>query len=691
MLKGINNMKDNEKMYFAAKEPKECVKTLMEKAENYYNTLESFGYWDKIRDMYAAWHGAYNTGIGDAHQITFTGDDGEYTELVANHLRNIGRHMLNMVTAVRPAMETRAVNTDYKSQIQTKLGNGLLDYYMRASGKNVEERLKLACEYGICLGAGWIKMAWNQNLGEITNFQEIQQATRMKRIDSSVNIPKATYEGDIDFKLIMPFNVIEDLSKEDIQHDWRLVRSFKNRFDLIAVYPDLEEELLKLPSKDEYQALNMFSLNGTSGQTDDVIIWEFYHERTEALPDGRYMFFCNDKTVMYDGTLPYRSIPLYSLKPSRILGTTLGYSDMFDVLPLQNAMNLLYSTILTNQAAFGVQTILNPSTSNIEPSQIGNGLAILNYNPQGGVPSALQLTSTPPEIFNYLNFLIQTSETISGINSTVRGNPEAALRSGSAIAMIQSNAVQYMSNLQAEYIKLMENIGKGIIDMLIDFADSPRIADIVGESGKAYVKTFKGDDLRSINRVIVDSANPLSKTISGRINMADNLMQYGDITPRQYMNVINTGNLETATDPIIFEEMSIKKENEELLSGKQVVAFFLDLHLNHIKGHRSLISDPDMRKDPELVKLVGDHIKMHIDLLRETDPDLLMSLGEQPLQPKAVQPEGQPIQETLQTPTTLPPIEQAVNEVGATPQEPRLPQGFEGSPITPEQNLERIK
>lgn len=686
---------DKDKGYFAAKPSEECVSALEDKTDQYYNTLETLGWWDKLRNMYAAWHGAYNNSVSESHQITFTGDDGELVELVANHLRNLGRHMHTMVTSVRPAMETRAINTDYKSQVQTKLGNGLLDYYMRSSGKDVETRLKLAVEYGICLGGGWIKLSWNPNAGSVSNIDVINEAKQRVELGEDIAIPDREYEGDLEFSLHSPFDVVEDLSQEDPKQNWRIVRSTKNRYDLIKVYPELTQELMDLPGINTMPDMTTLSLNrGTKNDEDKVLVWEFYHDRTESLPEGRYVLYCDKKTILHDGDLPYRRIPLYSLKPSRVLGTTLGYSDLFDILPLQEAINTLYSTILTNQAAFGVQTILNPTGNNIDPIQLSEGLSLISYNAAIGKPEALQLTATPPEIFNYLNFLIQTAETISGINSVVRGNPEASLRSGSAIAMIQSNAIQYMSNLQAEYVHLIEDVGLGILQILIDFADSPRIADIVGESGKSYVKTFKGADLRDINRVIVDSANPMTKTIAGRINMADNLLQYGEITPKQYMNIVNTGNIETATDGVVNEEMSIKKENEAMMEGDIVNAFYLDLHMEHIKGHRSLVSDPDMRKDPELLKLVGDHINQHIELLTTTRPDILMSIGEQPLQPAPQAPTAAPqgMEGAMTNPATQPPQAQAINQTGAEPQQPGATVPEEAGEITvsPEENLARI-
>lgn len=682
---------NNESGYFAAKPAKNCVETLLQKTEDFYNDLEANGYFDKIRDMYAAWHGANDTSIGEAHQIRFVGEQGEFAEINVNHLRNIGRHMLTMVTSVRPAMECRAINTDAKSQIQTKLGNGLLDYYMRASGKNLEERLKLACEYAICLGAGWIKMSWNPNAGKMTNIESIQQAKRKKELGQEITIPLPEYEGDVDLVNLTPFDIIQDLTKEDIKHDWIIARSSKSRFDLIKVYPQLAEKIKNVPVKTKDSKATLSGGSRRTDETDDVFIYEFYHEMTESIPEGRYILYLDSETVLYDGPLPYRRIPLYSIKPARVLGTPLGYTDMFDLLPIQDAVNSLHSTILTNNLAFGVQNILVPQGCNIDPEQISEGLNLLSYNAQAGRPEPMNLTNTAPETYNYLNTLIQSGETVSGINSVVRGNPEANLRSGSAIAMIQSNAIQYMSGLQAEYIHLQEDVGLGLLQMLIDFADSPRIADIVGESGKNYVKTFKGEDLRAINRVVVDAANPLAKTIAGRVQMADNLLQYGEITSKQYMNVINTGNLETATDSAVFEEMAIKTENEALMYGEQVPVLAFDMHYDHIKGHRSLISDPAMRRDAALVKVVTDHISQHIQQLQNVDPNTLMALGMQPLTPaQQPMPEGPAGQ---QNPAAQPPVEQAVQNVGAQPQAPnaRMPEGFENAPLTPEANMDRIQ
>lgn len=695
--KAIDIIQDEEKGYWAAKTAPKCVAVLEEKINGYYETLQMTGYTDKLMDMYAAWHGSNYDGLSDSHTINFGGDDGELSEIFVNHIRNIGDHMHGMTTSTRPSLETRAVNTDYKSQVQTKLGNGLLDYYMREA--SLEQFLKQACEYAIVFGSGWIKMGWNDRIGRVTNRDEIKEATNKKMAgDKKVEIPSPEYEGDIQFHNLSPFDVIEDLSKESEDHDWRVARSFKNRYDLIATYPEHAESLLKIENKDEYSKnyLGMSNL-GKDRQTDDVPIFEFYHRSSEALDEGRYILFTDKDTILYDGPLPYRRIPLFPMKPDRILGTPLGYTILFDLLPLQEAVNMLYSTILSNQAACGVQNILLPTGCNIEPSQIAGGLNILRYNPQMGKPESMQLTNTAPETFNFLNMLIQAQETISGINSVIRGNPEANLRSGSAIAMIESNAIQYMSGLQSEYVHLTENVGLALLEMLMDFAHSPRIASIVGKSEMAYTQTFKGEDLSEINRVIVDVSNPLTKTVAGRVNMADNLLQYGEITSHQYMNIIKTGNIDTATNGTVHEQMNIQRENEYLLSGKAPRAVAIDQHLEHIKGHRGVISDPFIRENDELVGNVLKHINEHIQLLKNTDPELLMSIGEQPLAPPPgpAMPPGapgapNPAEGPAQpAPEQMSPDAQAELANGAQPNNVRMPEGFSDRPTNMAANLEQ--
>lgn len=607
-------MSDKKNMYFAAKEPNDAAEIILSKTQDWFNSLDTNGYLDKLRRVWAAYHGAYYDSASESHQISFGGEQGELAQMGVNHIRNLAQHMHNMITSTRPAMQARSINTDYKSLTQTKLANGLLDYYMR--DHRLEKFLKQAVEYSIVFGTGYIKLEWNATIGDV--YDILEDGSEMR-------------EGDIQFSNLSPFDVMFDTNREDHEHDWVICRSFKNRFDLIAKYPEYEERILSLPTKSDKMSYSAF--NFSYDETDMVSVFEFYHKKTEALPEGRYMLFLDKEIVLLDSPMPYKALPIYAIHAGNYLGTPYGYTPLFDLMPIQDAINSLYSTILTNQTAFGVQNILVPRGADVAISELSGGLNVIEANMQAGPIQALNLTATPKEVFDFVMMLEKVMETISGVNAVSRGNPSDNLRSGNALALVQSMTLQFMSGLQASYVAVIEDVGTGIINILKDHAQIPRLATIVGKSNRTYLKEFTGDDLSSVSRVIVDVGNPLAKSTAGRVEMAEQLLQMQAIkTPEQYFSVINTGQLDVMTEDTQSQLFLIKAENERFINGEPVVAVFTDEHALHIKEHASVLSDPDLRLQPELLQAVSAHIQEHIELLRTTDPNTLMILGQQPLQ-----------------------------------------------------------
>lgn len=716
----------NSSVYFAADDAGQCVSFLQRKAGYWFDSLLSNDYLDKIKRSWLSYHGVY---YEDSHQISHGGETGELVNFAINHYRNIAQHILVMVTSNRPAFQPRSINTDHRSQVQVTLAHGLLEYYMRE--RRLERYLRTAVEYAIVLGSGYIKMGWNATSGEIHdyiepmplfendeqfdlqkddegnyildeegNYIDIDGNSRAalrnedgELIDSNDKLIKGypIYEGDVEFQNLSPYDVVFDSTKETTyEHDWVITRSFKNKYDLAAKYPELREKIIAQQTKDK---LNKHRVSLTPlDETVDVPVYEFFHKSTEALPEGRYIVYLDDNVILFDGPTPYRQLPVYRIAPSDILGTPYGYTSMFDLLPMQDAVNSLYSTVLTNQSTFGVQNILNPRGNDIKVNQLEGGLNFIEYNQQIGKPEAMNLTQTPAEIFNFLGMIERVMETVSGVNSVARGNADVSnLRSGNALALVQSQALQFMSGLQQSYIQLIEDVGTGLIQLLQDFAEVPRVAQIAGVSNKTKMQYFKGDDLRGINRVIVDAGNALAQTTAGRSEMAANLIQMGLIkTPEQYFSVINTGKLETMTEGINGELLLIRAENERLVDGtKPVLAIDTDSHALHIAEHKNVLADPDARLDHELVKRTLAHIQEHIDALRSVDPDLLALIHQQALQPAQQAPQQQQnmsgqesvnMAETMANPeaqTTAP------NLNLPSPAEP--PQSPDGGPISPNQ------
>lgn len=622
----VNGLETKEKsvkdMYFAAKPMNELATDCLAKAHSFYNTLDANFYLDKMAKMWQFYHGQFQDNYsGGSHQIGFSGEQGELTILSVNHFRNIAQHMLVMITSNRPAMEARSINTDYKSLAQTYLANGILDYYMRE--KKLEEAIRCATEMAIVLGAGFVKLEWNATAGELYDFDP--------------ETGEKNFEGELEWSNHSPFDVVFDGTKESWNNEWIMIRTFKNKFNLMAKYPELADRINGISTKNNSSVYRVAIFSNDS--TDDIPVYEFYHKRTEAMPEGRYALFLDADIGLLDMPLPYRDIPVYRISAGEFMGTPYGYTPMFDVYPIQEGINSLYSTIMTNQSAFGVQNLFIPTGSNINFNSLQGSMNIIEGNAK---PEALNLTETPKEVFDFLQMLIQSAETVSGVNSVARGDPQSSLKSGTALALIQSMALQFISGLQNNYVKLIEDIGGSLINILKDYAKTPKTVALVGKNNKALLKEFTGDDIGSIQRVIVSIGNPLSRTTAGRVQMAEQMLQMGVITnPKQYFEVLNTGSLETMYESDMNTLLLIKDENERMMEGEQVLGHMLDEHSIHILEHRSVLANPDLRRDPNLTSIVQNHIQEHINYLRTVDPDLLMLIKQQPLQQPAA-PQGVP-------------------------------------------------
>jgi hypothetical protein len=612
-MSDTSSFKQADSIYFAANTPDVVASTCLSRAQSFFNMLRANAYLEKLSNMWRMYHGAYEHDLGYGHRVNFTGDQGELIQFPVNHFRNLARHIYIMITSNRPIMEARAVNSDAKSESQTIIADGILDYYMRE--KHLEDVLNKAVELAIVLGAGYIKLAWNAMGGNL--------------YDADPETGEFNYEGEIEFTTLTPFDVVVDGTKENWDNDWILCRSFQNRYNLMAKYPELADKIRGIPSKTDSSVYRLAVWS--NDETDDIAVYEFFHRQSEALPEGRYMLFLDSDCILQDAKMPYRTIPIFRIVPAEILGTPYGYTDMFDIMPIQELINSLFSTIATNENAFGVQNLFVPRGADIAVNQLEGAMNIIEGNMK---PEPLNLTQTPAEIFKFLDMCIQSAETISGVNSVARGNPEASLKSGTALALVQSMALQFVSGLQQSYVKLIENVGTGLLSILKDFAMTPKIVTLVGVSNRSMLKEFTGDDISEINRVVVDVGNPLSRTIAGRVQMAEQLLQMKLLTdPQQYFQVINTGRLDDMYNIEMKELLTIKRENEKLLNGENPLVSPTDKHSQHVQEHKAVLDDPDLRENPELVKIVMDHIEAHLNALRNTDPGLLQLIGEQQLPP----------------------------------------------------------
>lgn len=613
--------------YWATLPSSELVPALECRVDQYYAWLSGTG----RRSLWAAAYNQYFAAIFNGANINTAGAENEYHLMSVNQTRNVIKHLMNLTISQRPSFEPRASNTDSKSQKQTVIARSLLQYYLREKG--MEGRIRTALEFATLYGEGFVSAVWNPDDGEAIGVDP----------DTEIEI----HEGDMLYEAFEPMDVVRDVTLGDSESSsWWITRKWRNRWDLIARFPEHKDTLMAAPrQKDPMRNFKMEMMTAVN-ETDLVETFEFFHKRSAAIPKGRYCMFVHGGDALLTSGLPYHDMPLYRLSADDIGGQPFGYGTIFDLLNVQQAVDGAYSTIQTNQETFGVQSISAPKGSNITSTQVTDGLNLIEYDntPAGGKPEPMQFLQTAPETFNHLRTLEHVLEQLGGINSVVRGEAPGAGMSGSAMALLQAQAVQFVQGLQSSYVKLLEDLGTGTIATLRDYAMTKRVVAIVGKSQRSNLQEFTGDDLSSINRVLVDVGNPMQRTVAGKLQIAQDLIKAGLIkNPIEYLGVIETGNLETMTEGPQNMLMAIKAENEELAEGRSVQAVILDEHKLHISEHSAIMSDPAVRKDPDRLKAVMDHVMQHFGLWSDpANARILQMMGQEAPPPEAATPSANP-------------------------------------------------
>jgi hypothetical protein len=643
----------SDKRYFAQLQGEELLFELNKRIQEYAMFLESSGRLRKMRLQYQHYYGT--DGAHSSMEVTAGGEQGELDLLKVNTLRNLLQHLLVLITSNRPTIDCKAANNDAKSREQAILGNSLIEYYLRQKG--IEKAYHNATEVALCLDEGFVAFEWDFSLGE-----ELA-------VDANAGMP--VKDGDIKATVLTPLEHIINPYQRSANAQWRILKLKENRWDLAAKYPELNEQIIQLEKSQDVS--QFYYLAPNSDLNEDLIdVYLFYHEKTAAVPEGRAVLFAED-IQFYDVPLPYDRVPVVRISPSDQINTPFGYSVSGDLLALQQLRDGLNSIIATNNIRFGTQNIIGPKGADINVQQLGRGMTYLEVDPKY-VDSIkpLQLTKTAPETYSYDDKIDTEMEKLSGVNSVSRGVPPSADMSGTAMALLQFMAIQFNSGLQESFHRLLERGGDVMLDMLKRYVKTPKVAAIVGANDRYMIKSFVGDDLSQVQRVICESGNPLSRTLSGRVSMAQDLLQNGMIKrPQEYFNLLQTGRIEPMFDNEAKASIQIQAENEALLNGAPVKAMISDDPRLHIQDHLSLLDGN--REDAQLVSRVLAHVQDHIQVEASADPVILQILGRQPLvmpqPPMGPQGPGAPSQPAPQNLAAESPVQQQANEV----QQPSLP------------------
>lgn len=646
-------------VYFAADDTDKVIDRCQREIQTWGSTSTGSNVFTNI--MMAYWRNvaAYYSTLIEPDSIDtalgFAGEKGELVRCLIPKARLLIRQYVALATRQRYQFEVTTDVNDATPVETARLGKSLINAEVEKNSVDMlGERITEAC---LVKGMCWVSDTWATDQGEIWG----------RATDNTV-----LYTGGTQIEVHDLHEVIFNWSHaEEKNLEWLIIRRRKNRWNLVAQFPELADEIKSLPSiRTERMNFPTFNLAVMNDDEDYIYVNEFYHKPTPALPFGRMLVYGNQNTVFFDGNNPYEKIPARLFRFQNIDNTLLGYPLLSSLLPAQEMLDHEVSVISSNHQAFGVQSVLVPKGSDISVQDTKTGLNFISYTPQnaegGGEPKALQLTATPPEIFQMQQALSAMLDELSGINATLRGQPPANVTSGAMAATLAAQALEFITSDTKGLTLGIEALMQMSLDNYKLFAKVEQIIDVVGEGNTSAVEQFKAQRLNNLKRVKCRVGNPLMATVSGRLQLGEAILpmlQAGDNQAvSKYLGLIEGAPVESMFDSELSENTAIQQEIESLMKGETVTPYMTDNHPAYIREYRKILYNQNVRRQGQIVQHIMDLILERLKLEQLCPPELKAILRGLPMpQPAPQAQSGLPseavTQKTQETAETAMPAE----------------------------------
>lgn len=630
----VNNFESSSKAlpdrYWATLDVEELAPELRDRANEYARFVLTTGRADRWRRNYCLMYGLDPDSARMSSRTTIGGSQGELIELRANALRSLAEAQHTLVCGSRPGWAASVSSLDSSATDSIPLVDAVLDHALIR--RSAEPAANQVAMNALIFAEGWGSVRWDEQDGPATGIMggdvdELGDAPP----DQAVRV---TYLGDV---LVLPHRpdcVVRDVGLDsNTPNDWIILVSQQNRWTLAELYPDHAEVITQGNARTELDDLRDQIFMGSTDSSlrlsrDQVWVYEFFHRSTPALPNGRYSLLVNDMIVA-DGENKYGDIPVYPMIPDVEPGAPFGYSSNYDLMALQQAFDAAVTSFVSMTENLGQPGLWGgPNNAGIGVDVIG-GFNFIN-SPNKPEPVPYLDPSSVQIVVSAMKELAAMMTRLSGLPPTALGDvPSGA--SGDALAMMHALAVQSTSKMQAAYGKFFASAMFGVIRRYRTFATTERLVAVVGKGNKKRARRWTGADLAAIDAINVEMRAAVTRTATGRQQLADKWLMQGLIaTPQQYMEVATTGSLTPLTDKPLSERALIERENEMMVDGQPARIAATHNHPAHINEHSVLLLDPDVLNDPVAYETVSQHLIEHVQTWQQisiAQPDLLAALG----------------------------------------------------------------
>lgn len=699
--------------YWATEPAPVLAKHVIQRYRDWRRYLRDIGHTTKALNGFRYHHGWNRLGESAA-AMALGGEKRDYLRMVVNEVRVMVQHVLSMLASRVPEMQPVAAASTPGAREETIVARDILQHVHRV--QRVDSMHAEVRKLAFLMGEAYRLCLWDGNKGEPVAAD----------VGPDGQPVAALHQGDFNNSVCSILDVARDPTVRNWdQIPWVVIRTWENKHVLAANRPEEEAAKIRgitwrgLESIDLQEDLwGMMALNTPALQGGDTIpVYHFFHVDNVALPGGLAFSCLSDGMWLGEPTAnPYNGLPVKRLSPDTIHGTTLGDTNVFDVTGLCDAVNILYSTWITNTSRWGIGAVMINKASSVSRDSLGNGSTAIEYTavpgaPNAGAPTAFIPPGTPQEVVQLAQMLMSMVAKSMGLNDTAVGNLPFAGMPAALVAQMIQVAQQFQDTFYGAIVRFESDCATHELDCLKLFAKDSRKYEVMGESQRWMAKEFNGDTLKGVSRVAFEPAPAIANSLAGRQMQLETMAQMAQANaPFSFPGIADfftTGRMPTELSEVENLNIKIARIQEQLRAAKYltgpdgqplpVVDPMTGMPALTDSGQPQFQIDPtslpklavgmkvwtfitpllslmDEEHDtPAVMEAVTAAVLECMRIWRSTPPELLALLGAPPLAPQAAPPIGAPMSPTGPAgppgaPPALPP-----------PLPPGMPQGMPGN------------
>lgn len=668
--------------YFANLEGADLTNALIERVRDYQRHIIASGYFalgvEAVRYVVGMDAKGYTS-----FELKKHGPRGEYAKFKVDEIGSLFSNLKATLTGQKIVFEPQPRGEGWQASEQARRAKGVLRDGLH---KGMEKVLLTSVDTMLQMGMAVTAVDFDPDGGEPT----------MPGVDGAPPI----MSGAMSTRSYMPQDAAFDIeSRGPDEPTWWILRRWVNAHDLLARFPEREDTIQRalggsrLEHEVEIQRLLLHHMPEKLYRYK-VPLYEFRHAATPACPNGKLAWFLNiGEPPLFVDDLPFvdeegqHRMCVERLALMDIKGTAFGFTPLWWLMAPQQVLDMLESIEASVYRTHGLPVILNPRGSNITPKKIGTGFAVIDFTP-GHEPKALNLSALPPDLPGAQQRKVDTMQRLLGVSPVDRGDPPANLKSGSALLFVKATTAQNQQPHLNTVATHHERVAEDYLFLFWLFAQQPQRIQVLGELSER-TEEVSGADIGGPLRVKVELGNPITHSIAGQIQIAENLLAQKAIAADQYVEIVDGAGIEKLLKQSSSQRILVEQENAMLRRGDVPLVSPTDNHPYHMRNHALELNSQQARADPTVLNAVLQHLADHQRqwaIASIQNPGLLEALGILPMQAAlgALQasmggmPPGDGGQEGGATPApALPPggPMEGPPDGGQMPRPPRLPPG----------------